>query len=61
MSISNENLPKSVRYGLHGATAVQSENTLARFSSVNGTSFSPTGSNEIRIRVSANGIMLFTY
>ena len=57
MSISNENLPKSVRYGLHGATAVQSENTLARFSSVNGTSFSPTGSNEIRIRVSANGFM----
>ena len=57
MSISNENLPKSVRYGLHGATAVQAETTLARFSSVNGTSFSPTGSNEIRIRVAANGFM----
>ena len=57
MSISNENLPKSMRYGLHGATAVQAETTLARFSSVNGTSFSPTGSNEIRIRVSANGFL----
>ena len=55
--ITNENLPKSMRYGLHGATAVQTETTLARFSSVNGTSFSPTGSNEIRIKVAANGFL----
>lgn len=57
MSITNENLPKSMRYGLHGATAVQASTTLARFSSVNGTTFTPTGSNEIRIRISANGFM----
>jgi hypothetical protein len=58
MSITNENLPKSMRYGLHGATAVQASTTLARFSSVNGSAnFSPTGSNEIRIRISANGFM----
>ncbi len=57
MSISNTNLPKSIRYGLHGATAVQAETTLARFSSVNGTQFTPTGSDSIRIRISANGFM----
>ena len=57
MSITNENLPKSMRYGLHGATAVQAECTLARFSSVNGTSFSPTGSNEIRIKIAGNGFL----
>ena len=58
MSITNENLPKSMRYGLHGSTAVQASTTLARFSSVNGTNgFSPNGSNEIRIRISANGFM----
>lgn len=57
MSITNENLPKSMRYGLHGANAVQASTTLARFSSVNGTTFTPTGSNEIRIRISANGFM----
>ena len=57
MSITNENLPKSMRYGLHGATAVQAECTLARFSSVNGTSFSPNGSNEIRIKIAGNGFL----
>ncbi len=57
MSITNSNMPKSIRYGLMGASAVQAETTLARFSSVNGVSFSPTASNEIRIRVSANGFM----
>ena len=57
MSITNENIPKSMRYGLQSANAVQATTTLARFSSVNGTTFTPTGSNEIRIRISANGFM----
>ena len=58
MSISNENLPKSMRYGLMNATAVQAETVLARFSSVNGSSnFSPTGSNEIRIKIKGSGFL----
>ena len=57
MAITNENLPKSMRYGLMSATAVQAETTLARFASVNGTSFSPTGSNEIRIKIAGNGFL----
>mgnify|MGYP003628403247 FL=1 len=57
MSITNENIPRSMRYGLQSANAVQATTTLARFSSVNGTTFTPTGSNEIRIRISANGFM----
>jgi len=58
MSISNDNLPKSMRYGLMSANAVQASANLARFSSVNGSSnFSPTGANEIRIKVKANGFL----
>jgi len=57
MSITNSNMPKSIRYGLMGASAVQAETTLARFSSVNGNVYSSTASNEIRIRFSANGFM----
>jgi len=57
MSITNENLPKSMRYGLHGATAVQAECTLARFASVNGNVYSPSSSNEIRIKIAANGFL----
>ncbi len=56
-AISNDNLPKSMRYGLMSANAVQAEAMLARYSSVNGTSFSPTGSNEIRLKVKANGFL----
>lgn len=55
--ISNDNLPKSMRYGLMSSNAVQAEATLARYSSVNGTSYSPTGSSEIRIKVKANGFL----
>ena len=56
-TISNENLPKSMRYGLMSANAVQASAALGRYASVNGTSFSPTGSNEIRIKVKANGFL----
>ena len=56
-AISNDNLPKSMRYGLMSSNAVQAEAMLGRYSSVNGTSFSPTGSNEIRIKVKANGFL----
>ena len=57
MSISNENLPKSMRYGLMNANAVQADTVLARFASVNGTSFTPTGSNEIRIKIKGSGFL----
>ena len=55
--IQNDNLPKSMRYGLASATAVQATCSLARFSSINGTSFSPTGSNQIRFKVQAPGFL----
>ena len=57
MDISNNNIPKSMRYGLQSATAIQASTVLARFSSINGTSFTPSGSNQIRIRVSAMGFL----
>lgn len=57
MDISNSNIPKSMRYGLQSATAIQASTTLARFSSINGNSFTPSGSNQIRIRCSANGFL----
>lgn len=57
MDISNSNIPKSMRYGLQSATAIQASTTLARFSSINGTTFTPSGSNQIRIRCSAMGFL----
>ena len=57
MDISNANIPKSMRYGLQSATAIQASTTLARFSSINGNSFQPSGSNQIRLRVSAQGFL----
>jgi len=57
MQVSNDNLPKSMRYGLTSATAVSATTRLAKFSSNNGNSFSPTGANEIRIRIKADGFM----
>lgn len=57
MSISNENLPKSIRYSMGSANAVQSSTVLSRFSSVNGTSFSPVTSNQVRIKIRGNGFL----
>tara|TARA_R110000764_G_scaffold217228_1_gene304325 strand:- start:144 stop:1511 length:1368 start_codon:yes stop_codon:yes gene_type:complete len=57
MDISNANIPKSMRYGLQSATAIQASTTLARFSSINGNSFTSSGSNQIRIRCSAQGFL----
>ena len=56
-SISNESLPKSMRYGMASATAVPATSVLSRFASVNGSSFSPTGSNQIRFKVQAPGFL----
>ena len=56
-SISNENLPKSMRYGMSSATAVPATSVLSRFASVNGSSFTPTGSNQIRFKVQAPGFL----
>lgn len=55
--IANDNLPKSMRYGLTSSTAVNANSKLARFASNNGNSFSPTGANEIRIRIKGDGFM----
>lgn len=57
MQVSNENLPKSMRYGLTSATAVSAVSKLSKFTSNNGSSFTPDGANEIRIRVKADGFM----
>ncbi len=57
MSITNDNLPKSMRYGLMSATAVEASANLGRFSSVNGSSYSNASSNEILIKVKANGFL----
>ena len=57
MDISNNNIPKSMRYGLQSATAIQASMALARFSSINGTSYTSSGSNEIRLKISANGFL----
>ena len=56
-SITKENLPKSMRYGLTGSTAVAASNQMARFSSVNGNSYAAGGANEVRIRIKANGFL----
>jgi len=57
MQVSNDNLPKSMRYGLTSATAVNATTRLAKFSSNNGNSFESTGANEIRIRCKTDGFM----
>ena len=57
MNVQNINLPVSMKYGLQSATAVNASASLARFSSVNGTSFTPGGSNQIRFKVQANGFL----
>jgi hypothetical protein len=57
-TISNENLPKSMRYGMTSATAVPAVATLSRFASVNGSSgFSPSGSNQIRFKIQSPGFL----
>ena len=55
--ISNESLPKSMRYGMSSATAIPATSVLSRFASVNGSSFTPTGSNQIRFKVQAPGFL----
>ena len=56
-TISNQNLPKSIRYSMGSANAVQSSTVLSRFSSVNGTIFSSTSSNQVRIKIRGNGFL----
>lgn len=55
--ISNESLPKSMRYGMSSATAVPATSVLSRFASVNGSTFTPTGSNQIRFKVQSPGFL----
>ena len=56
-AITKDNLPKSMRYGLTSSTAVSAVSKLSKFTSNNGSSFTPDGANEIRIRVKADGFM----
>ncbi len=56
-AISNMNLPKSIRYSMGVANAVQASTVLSRFSSVNGTSFSSTSSNQVRLKIRGNGFL----
>lgn len=51
---TREALPSSMRYALGNADAIPSSTTERMFSANNGNSFSPTGSNEIRIPVQAS-------
>ena len=55
--ISNESLPKSMRYGMSSATAIPATSVLSRFASVNGSTFTPTGSNQIRFKIQAPGFL----
>ena len=57
MSVTRDNMPKSMRYALTSIPTIQSETILSRFDSTNGVNFSPTGANEIRIRVKAAGFL----
>jgi len=56
-NLTKDNLPKSMRYGLTGSTAVAASSQMARFSSVNGNSYSPLSANEVRIRIKASGFL----
>lgn len=57
---TREALPSSMRYALGNADAIPSSTTERMFSANNGNSFSPTGSNEIRIPVQASDGFLDT-
>lgn len=46
-----------MRYGMSSATAIPATSVLSRFASVNGSSFTPTGSNQIRFKVQAPGFL----
>ena len=50
---TREALPSSMRYALGNADAIPSSTIERMFLASNGASFSPTGSNEIRIPVQA--------
>ena len=52
-----EALPMSMRYALQSVDAVPSTQTLRRFDANNGASWTPSGANEIRIPVSADGFL----
>lgn len=53
MSEQMETIPDSMNFNENGEMAVNASSLLARYDSVNGVSFSPTGANIIRIRMKA--------
>ena len=57
MNQPREALPMSMRYALQSVDAVPSTLTLRRFDANNGASWSPSGANEIRIPVQADGFL----
>jgi hypothetical protein len=59
MEVTNNSLPRSMRYARTGTNAVEADCTLRRWDSVNGSSnFSNGGANEIRIKISAGNSFL---
>lgn len=59
MEVTQNSLPRSMRFARTGVNAVEAESTLRRWDSVNGSAnFSPTGANEIRIKISAGNAFL---
>ena len=57
MNQPREALPMSMRYALQSVDAVPSTLTLRRFDANNGASWSPSGANEIRIPIQADGFL----
>ncbi len=57
MSQPREALPMSMRYALQSVDAVPSTLTLRRFDANNGASWTPSGANEIRIPIQADGFL----
>ena len=51
MAQQMEAIPDSMNFNDNGELAVNATSLLARYDSVNGVSFAPTGANIIRIRI----------
>tara|TARA_A100001201_G_scaffold142615_1_gene141302 strand:+ start:1650 stop:3023 length:1374 start_codon:yes stop_codon:yes gene_type:complete len=59
MEVTNSSLPRSMRFARSGVNAVEADCTLRRWDSVNGSdNFTPSGANEIRIKISAGNSFL---
>ena len=55
--ITKDNLPLSMRYSASSVNAIEGTSTMARYDSVNGSSFVSTGANQILIKIKADGFL----